>query len=449
MAPAGGLCQGAYLKEALRRYEQLWLPLLASQRRAGGAWQQLVPPLDVAFIWHLHRLHPSAYETDCAAVLELPGANLHVTPEQAFQFTDGSSDAQGSATAQAWSDLYPAEPFYPPIASSRTTAFKSQLSVDLAAVAVRQPIFTHQLLRASYLQKGFLNRAVERYAKFLLLRKHRLDLSHAIPALDIVLMWHTHMSGSAAYHKDCLEILGRYFEEREDSATLDRTATGPWRFHFNETKKVWEEEFHEPYLVPDSGYISMDHAHPSETAMSQFLGFYEDNNSMTNGSWRAGAHALYLTWLGGKSARVQRQREGENQSQSGDRGGLFSCCFGGGGGRQTSSAATQAGWEGVLRDKAAGFVEFRNLPHSSSHPYWQQFTLRGPDVLPAVAEPGAELERYSATTSSIGMGNGTAKVPYKAVAQTSDVYSSGIDQGALDNNGSFVAPSAPLFWGPK
>lgn len=82
MAPAGGLCQGAYLKEALRRYEQLWLPLLASQRRAGGAWQQLVPPLDVAFIWHLHRLHPSAYETDCAAVLELPGANLHVTPEQ-------------------------------------------------------------------------------------------------------------------------------------------------------------------------------------------------------------------------------------------------------------------------------------------------------------------------------------------------------------------------------
>lgn len=132
----------------------------------------------------------------------------------------------------------------------------------------------------------------------------------------------------------------------------------------------------EPYLVPDSGYISMDHAHPSETAMSQFLGFYEDNNSMTNGSWRAGAHALYLTWLGGKSARVQRQREGENQSQSGDRGGLFSCCFGGGGGRQTSSAATQAGWEGVLRDKAAGFVEFRNLPHSSSHPYWQQFTLR-------------------------------------------------------------------------
>lgn len=75
--------------------------------------------------------------------------------------------------------------------------------------------------------------------------------------------------------------------------------------------------------------------------------------------------------------------------------------------------------------------------------------LRGPDVLPAVAEPGAELERYSATTSSIGMGNGTAKVPYKAVAQTSDVYSSGIDQGALDNNGSFVAPSAPLFWGPK
>ena len=80
--PLGGLCQGALLKEALRRYETLWLPLLAhtaasAALAAGGgergaeagerAWRALVPPLDVAFVWHLHRLKPSVYAQDVAA----------------------------------------------------------------------------------------------------------------------------------------------------------------------------------------------------------------------------------------------------------------------------------------------------------------------------------------------------------------------------------------------
>lgn len=32
---AGGLCQGPYLKEAIRRYEEVWLPLISAQRLAG------------------------------------------------------------------------------------------------------------------------------------------------------------------------------------------------------------------------------------------------------------------------------------------------------------------------------------------------------------------------------------------------------------------------------
>ena len=32
---AGGLCQGVYLKEAVRRYEEVWLPLLSAQRLQG------------------------------------------------------------------------------------------------------------------------------------------------------------------------------------------------------------------------------------------------------------------------------------------------------------------------------------------------------------------------------------------------------------------------------
>ena len=69
------------LTEALRRYEQLWLPLLAAAK-AEGATATLVPPLDVAFVWHLHRLQPAAYAADTAAVAGAKGQPLMVHPEQ-------------------------------------------------------------------------------------------------------------------------------------------------------------------------------------------------------------------------------------------------------------------------------------------------------------------------------------------------------------------------------
>jgi hypothetical protein len=78
---SGGLCQGDVLTEALRRYEQLWLPLLAAAK-VEGATATLVPPLDVAFVWHLHRLQPAAYAADTAAVAGAKGQPLMVHPEQ-------------------------------------------------------------------------------------------------------------------------------------------------------------------------------------------------------------------------------------------------------------------------------------------------------------------------------------------------------------------------------
>jgi hypothetical protein len=81
---------------------------------------------------------------------------------QAFAFSDGSDQA-GAATAVLWRKAYPSEPFYPPAApGSQTDSFRSHLTADLAAVAVRMPVFLHQLLRAAYLQLPFLERAVDR-----------------------------------------------------------------------------------------------------------------------------------------------------------------------------------------------------------------------------------------------------------------------------------------------
>jgi hypothetical protein len=54
---------------------------------------------------------------------------------------------------------------------------------------------------------------MHRYAKFLLLRKHHLELQHPIPPLDIALMWASHMSASGLYASDCQQLLQRSFSD--------------------------------------------------------------------------------------------------------------------------------------------------------------------------------------------------------------------------------------------
>lgn len=43
-------------RESLRRYTELWLPLVAKR-----PLEPMVPPADVAWLWHCHRLAPGRY----------------------------------------------------------------------------------------------------------------------------------------------------------------------------------------------------------------------------------------------------------------------------------------------------------------------------------------------------------------------------------------------------
>jgi hypothetical protein len=99
---AGGLYSGPFAEAAARRYEQIWLPLLAataakSEAEAG----ELVPPLDVAYAWLCHRLAPAAYEADCKRLF---GRTLDpLSSDQALAFDDGTN-AKGAAAKQAWAN---------------------------------------------------------------------------------------------------------------------------------------------------------------------------------------------------------------------------------------------------------------------------------------------------------------------------------------------------------
>ena len=56
----GHLYKGYYFEQALLRYELIWLPLKAENNNVN-----LVPPIDVQWIWHLHMLSSVSYLKDC------------------------------------------------------------------------------------------------------------------------------------------------------------------------------------------------------------------------------------------------------------------------------------------------------------------------------------------------------------------------------------------------
>jgi hypothetical protein len=95
----GGLYEGALRDEAIRRYECLWLPFIA---RNGGNTSCL-PPLDVAYIWHVHRLDPK-YNAFCKQAFGHALVSAHP-----FRFsTTKTGDLVGRS---GWKRN---EPFYPP-----------------------------------------------------------------------------------------------------------------------------------------------------------------------------------------------------------------------------------------------------------------------------------------------------------------------------------------------
>lgn len=53
------------LREALRRYSDLFLPLLAELTEKKDTVPDLSVPVDIAWLWHCHKLAPLQYAKDC------------------------------------------------------------------------------------------------------------------------------------------------------------------------------------------------------------------------------------------------------------------------------------------------------------------------------------------------------------------------------------------------
>ncbi|CAE7523504.1 GRDP2, partial [Symbiodinium microadriaticum] len=76
------------LRQAVQRYEDIWLPLLAKK----DPQARLVPPLDVEWVWHCHMLCPKAYREDAMNITGLSEPPDHaLMPRTGKEFTSAES----------------------------------------------------------------------------------------------------------------------------------------------------------------------------------------------------------------------------------------------------------------------------------------------------------------------------------------------------------------------
>ena len=133
---SGDLYEGPNVSNALRRYETIWLPLLASLPEP--AREAILPPLDVYWIWVVHMLSPTAYRRDCEAVV---GCVL--------DHTLSSTAERGrllQASVVAWQQKCPQDPFdFRAAPAQSDTQFVSKVSYDIAAAVARQRMFNYQV----------------------------------------------------------------------------------------------------------------------------------------------------------------------------------------------------------------------------------------------------------------------------------------------------------------
>ena len=235
------LYSGPVLKNAVRRYEKLWLPLVAANPK-----KDLIPPIDIHWVWHVHLLAPFFYEKDCIRVV---GAVVD------HQLTPLSSHNAALERAQnAWWTAYKDEPFEVALDDPEKlveTDFVSDFKYNLEHAVSRQKMFYYQVSLPHYINQTFLCEAVKRYKKFLFLKQSNPTI-FLVPCYDFDLVWHSHQLHPLAYKRDTTAVLGRMLNH--DDSVTDRSAESKLMTSDMTTRELWKSTFDEDFMLCGAMY---------------------------------------------------------------------------------------------------------------------------------------------------------------------------------------------------
>ena len=225
---------GPVLKNAIRRYKALWLPLASKEQPDNGVERDnsfLAAPLDIAWVWHVHMLAPIHYEQDCLTIVSKLVDHTTLSNDQR---EDGLRKAK-----RIWNKLYPMEPFEVDLSQfpAEITEYKSKIQYNLEHACYRQSKFYYQVSLPHYNDDKFLRKAVERYGYHLQLTKQHPEV-FMVPCYDVDLIWHAHQLHPINYKKATTELLGKTLHH-DDEAT-DRNPGSKLYDSEMKTRAVWE-----------------------------------------------------------------------------------------------------------------------------------------------------------------------------------------------------------------
>lgn len=219
------LYAGPHVQNAIRRYELLWLPLVAQTSAV-----DLAAPIDIAWVWHVHMLSPLSYERDC---------NEIVSSLVDHKILMGQQREKGFEKARnLWTKMYPNEPFEVDLKAPAMDVpyFKSRIQYDIAQASRRQRVFYYQVSLPHYGDKKFLRNAIERYKQHLLLKQKHQE-AFLVPCYDFDLIWHAHQVHPVIYRNDTIRLLGRVL--KHDDSVNDRRPGSKLTVSDQQTRQTW------------------------------------------------------------------------------------------------------------------------------------------------------------------------------------------------------------------
>lgn len=218
------------LVESIRRYHELWMPMMSDLTAESGKPPMILPSLDIEWVWFCHTLNPVTYREYC----ESRFSKLIGKPAI---FNQENKDYALDRCREIWIARYPSEPFENESDSGDLHNGKiTQTDYLLGEVSKQRCLFT-MFSKPYMLELVYLIAAKNRYKGFLfMLQKFADSSSTFVPTSDILLMWIAHKSYPTAYTMDGKElekVVGEGELVKEEDLEV--------------TKKLWEKVFDQPY----------------------------------------------------------------------------------------------------------------------------------------------------------------------------------------------------------
>ncbi|CAL5380594.1 unnamed protein product [Camellia sinensis] len=223
--------------ESVRRYDELWMPLISDLTVGSTSTHHppmILPPIDIQWVWFCHTFNPVFYRQYCDSRFSKIIAKPAI-------FDEENEEYALNRCRDIWIRRYPSEPFENELDSDDNSAL-CVTNEDIFTQVLKLRNLYAKLAEPYMSETVYLIAAKQRYKSYLsmMLRFADHGCARLVPASDILLMWLTHQSYPTVYAADVTQMEG-------DMGKVAAVWEVVKEEEVEETKKLWERVFDQPY----------------------------------------------------------------------------------------------------------------------------------------------------------------------------------------------------------